>query len=136
MATCTTPFIEAMVKTYVVFIGRKHVIYEKWSEANVEVNSYPGACFKGYDTRKEADEAFDSFLKKASDDPTCSQPNCSTSNSSVNGTNQSKPHNKLGHLIKAVADLVLQNRNLANTVEKNSEDIGILLEKMKMIEDG
>lgn len=135
MTICTTPVNEAMVKTYVVFIGRKAGVYEKWSDANAEVHRYPGACYKGYDTRKEADEAFDGYLKKTADDPSCSEPNCSSSKSNVNGTNQSEPGNKLGPLLKAVADLAMQNRNLAKTMEKNSEAIGILLEKLRTSDD-
>lgn len=118
-----------------MFLGRNPSIYKKWSEANAEVCRYPGACFKGYETMKEAEEAFNSFKKKACDAPTCSQSNSCTSNSDDSGTSDSKSKTKLGPLLKAVAELARENCILANKMEKNSDEIRSLVEQMSVTDD-
>ncbi|KZV35321.1 hypothetical protein F511_38943 [Dorcoceras hygrometricum] len=45
-------------KSYVVFIVRQPGVYDKWSEATEQVCDFRGVCYKGYDTNKEAEEAF------------------------------------------------------------------------------
>lgn len=63
------------MNVYVVRIGRKPGIYPNWDECKEQVNGYPGAVFKRFDsTDKEAIEAFmggeykdAAFLDKDSD---------------------------------------------------------------------
>lgn len=63
------------MNVYVVRIGRKPGIYPNWDECKEQVNGYPGAVFKKFDsTDKEAIEAFmggeykdAAFLDKDSD---------------------------------------------------------------------
>jgi ribonuclease HI len=48
----------AKTKTYVVWRGRKPGVYSSWAECAVQVNGFPGAKFKAFETEKEAREAF------------------------------------------------------------------------------
>ncbi len=50
-------------KYYVVWKGRKPGIYRSWEECTAQVNHYPGAQFKSFETLREAREA------AASDEP-------------------------------------------------------------------
>lgn len=45
-------------KTYVVWKGRKPGIYDSWDECRAQTDFYPGAIFKSFVTRDEAEEAF------------------------------------------------------------------------------
>lgn len=45
-------------KYYVVWVGQKPGIYEKWSDCQVQVVGFPDAKYKSYKTRKEAEAAF------------------------------------------------------------------------------
>jgi ribonuclease HI len=48
----------AKTKTYVVWRGRKPGVYPSWAECAAQVNGFPGAKFKAFETEKEAREAF------------------------------------------------------------------------------
>jgi len=50
----------AKKKYYAIASGHKPGIYDNWPAAQAQVNGYPGAEFKGFPTRKEAEE----WLKK------------------------------------------------------------------------
>ena len=65
-------------KYYAVASGRKPGIYDNWPAAQAQVTGYPGAKFKGFLTREEAD----AWLKK----PTTCQ-------SSVNPPRKTGPSN-------------------------------------------
>ena len=43
-------------KYYSVAVGRKTGVYESWSETEAQVKGFPGAKFKGFSTRKEAED--------------------------------------------------------------------------------
>ena len=45
-------------KYYVVWVGQKPGIYEKWSDCQEQVVGFPDAKYKSYKTRKEAEAAF------------------------------------------------------------------------------
>lgn len=45
-------------KFYVVWKGRRPGIYTNWTDASEQVTAYPGAEFKSFPTRAEADAAF------------------------------------------------------------------------------
>ncbi|MGB8646898.1 MAG: ribonuclease H family protein [Anaerolineae bacterium] len=47
----------AKPKWYVVWKGRKPGIYTTWEECNTQVKGFPGAQFKGFDSRREAERA-------------------------------------------------------------------------------
>lgn len=49
-------------KFYVVFEGRHPAVYEDWNDALEQVEDFPGAKFKGYNSCEEAVEAFRCFL--------------------------------------------------------------------------
>ncbi|XP_073032319.1 uncharacterized protein [Primulina eburnea] len=53
-----------MEKTYVVFNGRTPGVYERWEEAQAQVNGFRGACYKGYSNKEKALRAFDEHMKK------------------------------------------------------------------------
>ncbi len=46
---------------YVVLVGRTPGIYETWAEAKVQVEGYPGACFRGYHTYEAAIEVWEAW---------------------------------------------------------------------------
>lgn len=48
----------AKKRYYVVKVGLKPGIYESWDECSKQVKGYPGADFKGFATRKEAERYF------------------------------------------------------------------------------
>jgi len=45
----------AIKKFYAIAVGRKPGIYENWPDAQAQVTGYPGARFKGFADRKEAE---------------------------------------------------------------------------------
>jgi ribonuclease HI len=47
----------AKTKFYVVWTGRKPGIYRSWAECAAEVNGFPGAKYKSFETEREAREA-------------------------------------------------------------------------------
>ncbi|XP_075504061.1 uncharacterized protein LOC142541411 isoform X2 [Primulina tabacum] len=126
--------IEACVKTktYVVFAGRKIGVYDRWPEANAQVNRFPGACYKGYDSREAAEEAFNLSVKQPVQVPDLNESSSSASTTakrSVPRTNESK---KLVDLLKELSDLGRENRNIGMKMEKLSEDIGKLLKDLEI----
>lgn len=44
---------------YVVWVGRTPGIYQTWNDAREQVLSYPGACYKGFDSYEQALRAFE-----------------------------------------------------------------------------
>ncbi|WP_442603303.1 ribonuclease H [Paenibacillus sp. KN14-4R] len=48
----------AKSKFYVVWVGHKPGIYRTWPECQAQVNNYPQAKYKSYESEKEAQEAF------------------------------------------------------------------------------
>jgi ribonuclease HI len=50
---------------YVVFCERKQGVFSTWKECHDQVSGYPGACFKGYRSRDEAEEAFQHVHNKS-----------------------------------------------------------------------
>jgi len=45
-------------KIYVVWVGRAPGLYATWPEAEAQVKGFPGAKFKGFESRAEAEQAF------------------------------------------------------------------------------
>ncbi|WP_044235543.1 viroplasmin family protein [Haliscomenobacter hydrossis] len=45
-------------KYYVVWTGAKPGIYESWAECQAQINGFPGARYKSYESKAEADKAF------------------------------------------------------------------------------
>ena len=45
-------------KSYVVWVGAKPGIYDSWPEASAQVAGFPGARYKSYPTRAEAERAY------------------------------------------------------------------------------
>lgn len=48
----------AKLHFYVVWIGRKTGVFDNWDDCAKSVNGYSGAKFKGFNQRKDAEEAF------------------------------------------------------------------------------
>ena len=42
----------------VVFVGRVPGVYDNWSDAQVQVDKYPGASHRGFDSRAEAESSY------------------------------------------------------------------------------
>lgn len=55
----------AKTKFYVVWKGRKPGIYNTWPECQKQVKGYPGARFKSFPTKAEAEQAFAGETKEA-----------------------------------------------------------------------
>lgn len=49
-------------KTYVVYIGRKPDIYTNWPDCKEQVDGYVAASHQSFDTREEAEDAWQYFL--------------------------------------------------------------------------
>lgn len=47
-------------KYYVVWVGVTPGVYASWTECQLQVNGFKGARFKSFDTRREAEEAYQS----------------------------------------------------------------------------
>ncbi len=45
-------------KYYVVWVGRQPGVYDNWQECEQQVKKFPGAKFKAFETRAEAEQAF------------------------------------------------------------------------------
>ena len=45
-------------KYYVVWVGVEPGVYDSWTECQLQINGYPGARFKSFDSREEAVEAY------------------------------------------------------------------------------
>ena len=43
---------------YVVHVGKKPGVYSSWEEAHEQVNGFKGNCYKKYNTRNQAVQAF------------------------------------------------------------------------------
>jgi len=43
---------------YVVHVGKKPGVYSSWEEAHEQVNGFKGNCYKKYNTRNQAKQAF------------------------------------------------------------------------------
>lgn len=45
-------------KYYVVWVGDEPGVYDSWTECQLQINGYPGARYKSFNTREEAVEAY------------------------------------------------------------------------------
>ena len=43
---------------YAVFFGRVSGVYDHWPDAQAQVDKYPGASHKGFDSRAEAESSY------------------------------------------------------------------------------
>ncbi|KZV24255.1 hypothetical protein F511_01737 [Dorcoceras hygrometricum] len=120
-------------KSYVVFIGRQPDVYDKWSEASKQVCGFRGACYKGYDTNKEAEEAFSCYLEAM--DATRAHKKCECEKTSTSST--SRPHRTKNSLklVKVLRDLAVEIHDHAARMEKVVEEIGQILENMAVSDD-
>lgn len=48
----------AKKKYYVVWVGRKTGVFTDWAETHAQIDRFPGARYKAYDTEREAQEAY------------------------------------------------------------------------------
>ncbi|KZV46922.1 hypothetical protein F511_06164 [Dorcoceras hygrometricum] len=120
-------------KAYVVFVGREPDVYEKWCEASKQVCGFRGCCYKGYETIKDAEEAFHSFLQATDASRVdvkveCEQP----STPSTSRPNQPKNSQKL---VKVLRDLAVEIHNHAARMEKFVEEIGQIVEDMQLTDE-
>ncbi|KZV42609.1 proton pump-interactor 1-like [Dorcoceras hygrometricum] len=130
MAGGTTIVATEHPKAYVVFVGREPGVYEKWSEASKQVCGFSGSCYKGYETKKDAEEAFRSFVQ--SPDASGVYEKCECEKTSTTST--SRPHrpNNSQKLVKVLRDLAVEIHNHATRMEKVVEEIGQILEDMQL----
>ncbi|HZG86923.1 ribonuclease H [Paenibacillus sp.] len=52
-------------KWYVVWVGKTPGIYTNWNDCKAQVDGVPGAKYKSYPTRAEAEKAYEQGFKKA-----------------------------------------------------------------------
>lgn len=81
-----------------MFIGQKHGMYDKWSDARAQVYRFSGACYKRHDSRKEAHEAFDQILV---DEPQVSMETSSSSTSATTSAGKVLQSRKLASCLKS-----------------------------------
>jgi ribonuclease HI len=55
---CSSVMAQAKPKWYVVLKGRTPGIYTRWDEAKAQIFEFTGAVYKGFESKKEADEAW------------------------------------------------------------------------------
>ena len=48
---------------YVVYYAKKPRVYDSWEKCNEQVDDYEN-CYKGYKTKKEADDRYPDFVLK------------------------------------------------------------------------
>ncbi|KZV29233.1 hypothetical protein F511_22398 [Dorcoceras hygrometricum] len=119
-----------MPKSYVVFVGREPDVYEKWSDASKQVCGFRGSCYKGYDSKKDAEEAFRSFLQ--SPDASRVHGKCEGDKTSTTSTSRTHRPKNSQKLVKVLRDLAVEIHNHAVRMEKVVEEIGQLLEDMQL----
>ncbi|KZV32949.1 hypothetical protein F511_01460 [Dorcoceras hygrometricum] len=120
-------------KAYVVFIGRQPGVYDKWFEASEQVLGFSGACYKGFDTKKEAEEAFSCYLEARNGPRDHKKCECGkTSTPSTSTPQRSKNSLKL---VKVLRDVAVEIHNHAARMEKAIEEIGQILEDMAVSDD-
>lgn len=55
----------AKVKYYVVWVGNKPGVYTNWTECQSQVNQFEGAKFKSFESKAEADKAYQAGWKSS-----------------------------------------------------------------------
>ncbi|KZV27329.1 hypothetical protein F511_02438 [Dorcoceras hygrometricum] len=120
--------LAAEPKSYVVFIGRKAGVYEKWCEASEQVRGFSGACYKGFDTKKEAEEAYSCYLE-AMNGPRAHK-KCESEKTNTPSTSKPQHAKNSAKLAKVLRDLAVEIHNHAAKMEKVVEEIGQILEDM------
>ncbi|KZV36082.1 proton pump-interactor 1-like [Dorcoceras hygrometricum] len=121
---CTMP------KAYVVFVGREPGVYEKWCEAIKQVCDFRGACYKGYESIKEAEEAFCSFLQEP--DATRFREKCGLAKTETASTSRPYRPKNAQKLVKVLRDLAVEIHNHAVRMAKVVEEIGEILDDMQV----
>ncbi|KZV54453.1 hypothetical protein F511_09768, partial [Dorcoceras hygrometricum] len=118
-------------KSYIVFVGREPGVYERWSEASKQVCGFRGSCYKGYEIKKDAEEAFRSFSQAP--DGTRVHEKCECEKTSTSST--SRPHRSKNSqkLVKVLRDLAIEIHNHAARMEKVVEEIGQILEDIGIV---
>ncbi|KZV57244.1 proton pump-interactor 1-like [Dorcoceras hygrometricum] len=130
---CFQQLGDCQPKTYVVFVGRVPGVYERWSEASEQVCGFSGSCYKGYETKTDAEEAFRSFSQAADGTRVHEKCECQkTSTCSTSRTPQTKNSQKL---VKVLRDLAIEIHDHAVRMEKVVEEIGQILEDMQLDEE-
>ncbi|XP_073036473.1 uncharacterized protein [Primulina eburnea] len=89
-----------MPKTYVVFVGRKAGVYDRWPDANAQVYRFPGACYKSYESRKAAEEAFNLSVKEPFDVSDLNESSSSASTTAEHIARRTNESKKLVDLLK------------------------------------
>lgn len=112
-------------------MGRKPGLYDKWSDAQAQVNRFAGACHKGYDNRQDAEVVFNSYLQQSVAQPLQTKPKISTSNLSSSSTDELFKSRKLAKLVKEQSDLAREIASNSTKMEKLSEQIRKMLLKMQ-----
>src|SRR5690606_38717395 len=67
--------IMAKVKNYAVKIGKVTGVFNTWSECKLQVDGYPGAVYKSFSTKEEAEEFIGSSIKSSVDTPSVGDSN-------------------------------------------------------------
>ncbi|KZV37122.1 hypothetical protein F511_15042 [Dorcoceras hygrometricum] len=120
-------------KSYVFFIGRQPDVYDKWSEASKQVCGFRGACYKWYDTNKEAEEAFSCYLEAM--DAARVHKKCESEKTSTTSTSRPQRAKNSLKLVKVLRDLAVEIHNHAAGMEKVVQEIGQILEDMAVSDD-
>lgn len=50
------------MKWYVVYYGKNSGVYDSWEKCDEQVDGYENNCYKGYKTKKEADDRYSNFI--------------------------------------------------------------------------
>ncbi|KZV14377.1 proton pump-interactor 1-like, partial [Dorcoceras hygrometricum] len=117
-------------KAYVVFIGREPGVYERWSDACKQVSGFRGSCYKGFETKEDAEEAYRSFTQAP--DATKVEEECECEKTSTSSTSRPHRHKNSQKLMKVLRDLAIEIHNHAARMEKVVEEIGQILEDMQL----
>ncbi|KZV25877.1 proton pump-interactor 1-like, partial [Dorcoceras hygrometricum] len=120
-------------KSYVVFIGRQPGVYDKWCEASEQVRGFSGACYKGFDTKKEAEEAYSCYLE-AMNGPRVHK-KCECEKTSTPSTSKPQHAKNSSKLVKVLRDLAVELLNHAAKMEKVVDELGQILEDMAVSDD-
>ncbi|XP_073024711.1 uncharacterized protein [Primulina eburnea] len=150
----TTKLSAAMEKTYVVFNGRKLGVYERWEEAQGQVNGFRGVCYKGYSNKEKALRAFDEYMKKpfvatgssstsapissATFAPTSSStsaPSSSSTSAPSSSLKKKKQNEKIAQLVDAQVELAREHQRNALRMDELSEELEVLLESLQFRDD-
>ncbi|XP_073159072.1 uncharacterized protein [Henckelia pumila] len=118
-------------RAYVVYEGKKPGVYDQWSEASAQVTGVPNSCHKGFDSKREAEAAFESFRKLSFDSPPSQQHQGSTSTPSAGSNDDVLRSRTLARLLQEQSDLAREIASRSFKMEKLCAEIRALLQEMR-----